>query len=206
MTDNIAKREEARQVWRLNQKEGVPVLEALETANISKDTYYSYKNEYEDEWEDQLLTVQEIDEELEKLSDELSDIREMADKVEGRLEGVDEIGQKMDRIERARSDWLDVDDRFRNYGERLDALERELGVDFNPEKDGPPMTVEDVDKRVSGVEKHVSDLEDRLNDIEMKMGNIEKAHKSDMRKVWKDVHRAANSGLFASDSVLNHNL
>ena len=145
MTDNIAKREEARQVWRLNKKEGVPVLEALETANISKDTYYSYKGEYEDEWENQLLTVQEIDERVEKLSDELSDIREMADKVEGRLEGVDEIGQKMERIERARSDWLDVDNRFMSHGERLDAIEREIGVDFDPEEDGPPVTVEEVD-------------------------------------------------------------
>src|SRR6056297_139119 len=135
MTDNIAKREEARQVWRLNKKEGVPVLEALETANISKDTYYEYKGEYEDEWQNQLLTVSEIDEQLEKLSDELSDLREMADKVEGRLDGVDEIGQKMDRIERARSDWLDVDSKFRTHDQRLDALENEIGVDFDPEED-----------------------------------------------------------------------
>jgi chromosome segregation ATPase len=96
MVDNPAKREEARRVWRLNKKEGIPVLEALETADISKDTYYQYKSEYESEWEGEIHTAEEVERELERLRGEISDLMEKADDIGDRF---GEIEEKFDSID-----------------------------------------------------------------------------------------------------------
>lgn len=90
MQANPVKKEEARRVWRLNKKEGVPVLEALETADISKDTYYEYKADYEAEWEGQITTAEEIENELERLRGEISDLSERAEEVGGEFSNIEE--------------------------------------------------------------------------------------------------------------------
>jgi len=96
MSDNPVKREEARRVWRLNKKEGVPVLEALETADISKDTYYEYKAEYESEWEGQIVTAEEVERELERLRGEVSDLAERAAEIDGEFSEIEESFEEIE--------------------------------------------------------------------------------------------------------------
>lgn len=206
MTDNIAKREQARQVWRLNKKEDIPVLEALQTANISKDTYYEYKREYESDWENQLLTVQEVEERLDELSDQLSDMRELADTVEDQVEDVGGDTELIEKAEEAHSTAIQCQQSYSNIKLRMDKLEEEIGYSYDPEKDSPPKKVSEVSGQVAELKSQVEDMQDRVSGFDTRLGNLESAHQSDVSKLWEDVHRAANSGLLASDNVLQHNL
>jgi septation ring formation regulator EzrA len=179
MSVNPAKREEARRVWRLNKKEGVPVLEALESADISKDTYYEYKSEYESEWEGEITTAKEVERELESLRSKISDLSEKAESVDSRFSEVneefEEIEEQVQAERTARKLW-DKMERFEwelqrlseDVGKSYDASERKKGrVDLRQLEANVRQLTERQEKIAARVEesaseKRVSRLEDTI--------------------------------------------
>jgi len=124
-TDEIQKREKSRRVWRLNKKEGIPVMEALDSVGISKDVYYRQKNEHEDEWENEITTaegledkLQELQRKTERFEDTLNSYKEEAEEAQSKAaelemeenwySRVGDMQDKMIRIEHILND-EDVD-------------------------------------------------------------------------------------------------
>jgi len=205
MTQNVAKMEQARRVWRLNKKEGVPVLEALETAEISKDTYYEYKRKYESDWESQLLTVQEVEERLEELSDELNDLTDYAGTVEEKLEEADDTAEIVDRAHAAHERAAGAEELADRMERRLQQLEKRVGYQFDP--DEQDLTLEGMDERLNDFRKRLNSMEETVGTIDRRLKNLENKHSSDMAAVWEDMKVLANQGMFESTSPedLNHN-
>lgn len=125
----IAKKEKARRVWRLNKKEGIPVLEALETVDISKDVYYRIKGNWEDKWEEEILTVEqiqkrlaEVDEKLEKREKKLKQLEDRildARRIAGGIEGVEAVRERAD----------EAFETGRDLEDRVEHLEIEADID-----------------------------------------------------------------------------
>lgn len=163
---NLAKREEARRVWRLNKKESIPVLEALETADISKDTYYSYKGEYESDWEGQLLSAKDVEERLERLSEELVDLREEAELVEERLDQAEEMTEAVEEVEDALVRADQAESHAYQAKQSLETIERELGISIDAETAEVDASLSEVAERQEQIGAEYSSLSGRVEELE----------------------------------------
>lgn len=143
MSENPVKREEARRVWRLNKKEGVPVLEALETADISKDTYYEYKAEYESEWEGQILTAEEVERELERLRGEITDLSEKAEELGGAFGEVEDMFGEIEEQVAAERTAAELWDRMEKVEWRIQKFD-EIEEESYPEYQNNPLDLREM--------------------------------------------------------------
>lgn len=163
---NLEKREEARRVWRLNKKESIPVLEALETADISKDTYYQYKNEYESDWEDQLLSAKDVEKRLERLSEELVDLRENAELVQERLDQAEEMTDAVAEVEDALVKADQAETHAYRARQSLQSIERELGVSIDPDSGEVEASLSELAERQGQLGTELSELGRRVDGLE----------------------------------------
>lgn len=174
MSVNPAKREEARRVWRLNKKEGVPVLEAIESADISKDTYYEYKSEYESEWEGEIVTAKEVERELESLRSKISDLSEKAESVDSRFS---EVGEEFDKIE----EQVKAERTARKLFKKMEALEWEvekLSEDVGKNYDAKERKKDPVDLRQ--LRGNVHELKERQDKIAARVEEKAEAKRVDV--------------------------
>lgn len=124
------------------------MLDALETVDLSKDVYYRIKNEREEKWEEEILTVEQIQkrlseqaETLEKLENRTEQVQERLDDARataGEIEDAAEVAQKVPILE------SEVED-LRQFVDEL-ALE----ADFDP----PSSNVE-----IGDIVKWINELE-----------------------------------------------
>ena len=146
----VAKKEKARRVWRLNKKEGVPVLEALETVDISKDVNYRIKDDWEEEWEEEILTVEQIQKRLAELDEKL-------EKRENKLQQLEERVQKATQVAGKISSTPDLDHRLWALQEDMDGMEER--VELLEERAN--LTNEEEVKRFHTFISRFTDLEDQ---------------------------------------------
>lgn len=175
----IAKREKARRVWRLNKKEGIPVLEALETVEISKDVYYRIKDNYEEEWEEEILTVEQIQKEL-------SEAGERHEKLENKIEQLEERFQRMksefveldvekDRLKSARK----VDRKMKRFESTLEDVSAALDVEYG----NATNRLERVERKVEKFDE--LDLVQKVEDLDREVGNTRKVAESAEKEAKK---------------------
>lgn len=174
----IAKKEKARRVWRLNKKEGIPVLEALETVDISKDVYYRIKGNWEDKWEEEILTVEqiqkrlaEVDEKLEKREKKLKQLEDRildARRIAGGIEGVEAVRERAD----------EAFETGRDLEDRVEHLEIEADIDTHGGS-----TVGQLQDRVRQLESQ--NLPERVNHVE----KVSKSAKSRAEKNTEKISR-----------------
>jgi chromosome segregation ATPase len=143
----MVKREKARRVWRLNKKEGVPVLDALETVDISKDVYYRIKDKYEGKWEDEILTVEQIQKRLSELSDTLETMENRTRQVQDRLDEVRGDAQEIEDVARVHHRTLGFERRLEDIEEEMDELASRANY---RRRDAP--SVKKLDRRLKALE------------------------------------------------------
>jgi chromosome segregation ATPase len=155
----IAKKEKARRVWRLNKKEGVPVLEALETVDISKDVYYRIKGDWEDEWEEEILTVEQIQKRLAEVDEKLEKREKKLEQLEDRILEARRVAGDIDSIEAVRERATEAVDTGRDLEDRVERLEIEADITTTGGS-----TVGQLKKRVRQLEEQ--NLPERVNRVE----------------------------------------
>lgn len=155
----MVKREKARRVWRLNKKEGIPVLDALETVDISKDVYYRIKDEYEEKWEEEILTVEQIQKRLSEATEALDTLENRTGQVQERLDEVRADAREIETAADAYHHLHGLEYRLEDVERDLDEIAGELGKDRRSN-----VTVGELDSRLSNLEE--LDIERRLHDLE----------------------------------------
>lgn len=185
MAREIQKREKARRVWRLNKKEGIPVLEALESVDLGKDVYYRLKDEHEEAWEEEILTSEQIQEELEELQDQLRELREQGDRIEERFDEAEELAAELEqdvnwyeRVGELEDRIFEQKMRLNNFAEMVQAdlstslttsTREETKERFEEERvpEGARVNFRDIARRVDQLESAVTEVQDaiqRMND------------------------------------------
>jgi len=185
-TDEIQKREKSRRVWRLNKKEGIPVMEALDSVGISKDVYYRQKNEHEDTWQNEITTaegledkLQELQRKTERFEDTLSRYQEEAEEAQSKAAELtmeenwyQRVGDMQDKMLRIENILLDDDiDISQDLKHDLDELEEEaenLDIRLYEYRD----EVEEVKEELEEIDTD-ADWYEKVEQIEGKMEKIE---------------------------------
>lgn len=191
---NLANREEARRVWRLNKKEGIPVLEALETANISKETYYSYKREHESDWENQLLSAKDLENRLEELSEELVDLREDAELVGERLDRAEDMTDAVKQVEDAVAAADSAESQAYRAERGLRQIEAELGVSIDPDDGEVLVSLEDVSDQQERLTNHLRSVTERVEELEETMRDEQQKRQEAHDKMRKKIEEVSDSG------------
>lgn len=192
---NLAKREEARRVWRLNKKESIPVLEALETADISKDTYYNYKREYESDWEGQLLSAKDVEKRLERLSEELVDLREEAELVEERLDQAEEMTEAVEEVEDALVRADQAESHAYQAKQSLQTIERELGISIDAETGEVDTSLSEVAERQQRLGSQLTGLSGRVEELEETLEKEQRQRMEADDRIKKEIEESSG-GLF----------
>lgn len=195
MASEIEKREKARRVWRLNKKEGIPVLEALESVDIGKDAYYRIKDEKESDWQEEILTAEQLGDELAELREEVEALEERAEAAEAELAeaeeraaGISQDAGWYDRVASNRDAINDLQMEFQTFAETIGfdvdagrvemrtisaSAEESLERRFRDLKDqGAIVEFEEVRGEVREVEASVDRLDGRVSDVEAKVQKV----------------------------------
>lgn len=188
-TDKLQKREKSRRVWRLNKKEGIPVMEALDSVGISKDVYYRIKNENEDKWQNEIITADELENKLEELQervgkfeDNLSEFEDRADKMESRAESLSFEANYYERVN-------DMEDRMIGIENLLERADIDLDdVDDMEGVSGHERDIEEIKEYLQQFNQSIQTLDDRVNDIAQSQEKLEsKVRKLEARDVPESV-------------------
>jgi DNA repair exonuclease SbcCD ATPase subunit len=188
-TDKLQKREKSRRVWRLNKKEGIPVMEALDSVGISKDVYYRIKNENEDKWQNEIITADELENKLEELQervgefeDNLSEFEERADKMESRAQSLSLEANYYERVN-------DMEDRMIGIENLLERADIDLDdVDDMEGVSGHERDIEEIKEYLQQFNQSIQTLDDRVNDIAQSQEKLEsKVRKLEARDVPESV-------------------
>jgi chromosome segregation ATPase len=172
----IVKREKARRVWRLNKKEGIPVLEALDTVDISKDVYYRIKDEREEEWEEEILTVEQIQKRLSEVEEEL-------ERKENKLEQMEDRVQKAQQAAGQLATNAGLLDTVWSLEEKVEWMEEDVerlcaDAGFQTQSG---LTVEGVYRQVKDLKQQ--NLAGRVGDLERKAKNNQRRSERNARKI-----------------------
>lgn len=188
-TDKLQKREKSRRVWRLNKKEGIPVMEALDSVGISKDVYYRIKNENEDKWQNEIITADELENKLEELQervgefeDNLSEFEERADKMESRAQSLSFEANYYERVN-------DMEDRMIGIENLLERADIDLDdVDDMEGVSGHERDIEEIKEYLQQFNQSIQTLDERVNDIAQSQEKLEsKVRKLEARDVPESV-------------------
>jgi prefoldin subunit 5 len=188
-TDKLQKREKSRRVWRLNKKEGIPVMEALDSVGISKDVYYRIKNENEDKWQNEIITADELENKLEELQervgefeDNLSEFEERADKMESRAQSLSLEANYYERVN-------DMEDRMIGIENLLERADIDLDdVDDMEGVSGHERDIEEIKEYLQQFNQSIQTLDERVNDIAQSQEKLEsKVRKLEARDVPESV-------------------
>ena len=188
-TDKLQKREKSRRVWRLNKKEGIPVMEALDSVGISKDVYYRIKNENEDKWQNEIITADELENKLEELQErvgefesQLSEFEERADKMESRAQSLSFEANYYERVN-------DMEDRMIGIENLLERADIDLDdVDDMEGVSGHERDIEEIKEYLQQFNQSIQTLDDRVNDIAQSQEKLEsKVRKLEARDVPESV-------------------
>lgn len=186
----MVKREKARRVWRLNKKEGVPVLDALETADISKDVYYRIKDKYEEEWEEEILTVEQIQKQLSELSENLETLENRSRQVQDRLDQVRSDAHGVEEAARAARGLDALEWRLEEVEEEVD----EIASRKNYRRRGKA-TAKMLDQRLQQLEQ--LEIGERLEAVEDKARSAERRADVALERAKKAEQKAdEKKGLF----------
>jgi len=173
----IAKKEKARRVWRLNKKEGIPVLEALETVDISKDVYYRIKDEYEEKWENEILTVEQIQKRLREVTETLEKREKKLEQVEERMYEARRMAGEIEGAVVAEQQVSEHDRELEELRERVETLEAEGGLGQGPSLKQVMRKVrklerQNLDGRVSTLEGDIEDVRGRVDRNSNRYGQL----------------------------------
>jgi len=166
-TDELQKREKSRRVWRLNKREGVPVLEALDAVGISKDVYYRLKNQYEEKWANEIVTAEGLEEKLEELDRRAT---ELEGKIEERDEDVSSVYNKIKSITYEKNIYEDVE-RMRNEMAVIKSILEENDVDLSDfdDKEADPRERPEIKE----IHEYLDELNEQTNKLYRQMKEIE---------------------------------
>lgn len=182
-TDELQKREKSRRVWRLNKREGVPVLEALDAVGISKDVYYRVKNQYEEKWENEIVTAEGLEEKLEELdrrADELEEkIEERDDDVSsvyGKIQNIRAEEQFYDRVKRMEEEMIAVKNLLQDTDIDLsqvegDKKERRERSEIEELRE----YLKELNKQTNKLYKQMKEIEDKQEELEGKVRSVRTA-------------------------------
>lgn len=165
-TDKLQKREKSRRVWRLNKKEGIPVMEALDSVGISKDVYYRIKNEHEDTWENEITTAEELEDKLEELKRKTEGFER---RLEDWREEAEEAKEYADDLSLEKNWYQEVQDN-QDKMIKIENLLQKKGLDIT---DVDMETFEQLQEHYQRLEELADDLEARLGRLERRMDDIE---------------------------------
>ena len=165
-TDKLQKREKSRRVWRLNKKEGIPVMEALDSVGISKDVYYRIKNEHEDTWENEITTAEELEDKLEELKRKTEGFER---RLEDWREKAEEAKEYADDLSLEKNWYQEVQDN-QDKMIKIENLLQKKGLDIT---DVDMETFEQLQEHYQRLEELADDLEARLGRLERRMDDIE---------------------------------
>lgn len=188
-TDKLQKREKSRRVWRLNKKEGIPVMEALDSVGISKDVYYRIKNENEDKWQNEIITADELENKLEELQErvgefesQLSEFEDRADEMESRAQSLALEANWYERVG-------DMEDRMIGIENLLERADIDLDdVDDMEGVSGHERDIEEIKEYLQQFNQSIQTLDDRVNDIAQSQEKLEsKVRKLEARDVPESV-------------------
>jgi DNA repair ATPase RecN len=198
-TDKLQKREKSRRVWRLNKREGVPVLEALEAVDISKDVYYRLKNQYEEKWQNEIITAEGLENKLQELDRRAEELEE---KIEDRDEGVQTVYNKINEIKQEKR-FYDSVRQMEEEMSRVRYLLKENDVDLSEVGDGE----EEMEERpeIKEIHNDLDELNKRTGELNSQLEEIKETQESMKDKVeflWsvRDDRRESNSD---SESLLS---
>lgn len=198
-TDKLQKREKSRRVWRLNKREGVPVLEALEAVDISKDVYYRLKNQYEEKWQNEIITAEGLENKLQELDRRAEELEE---KIEDRDEDVQTVYSKIGEIKQEKR-FYDSVRQMEEEMSRVRYLLKENDVDLSEMGDGE----EEMEERpeIKEIHKDLDELNKRTGELNSQLEEIKETQESMKDKVdflWsvRDDRRESNSD---SESLLS---
>lgn len=173
-TDELQKREKSRRVWRLNKREGVPVLEALDAVGISKDVYYRLKNQYEEKWANEIVTAEGLEEKLEEL-DRRAD--ELEGKIEERDEDVSSVYRKIKSI-RAEKGFYDQIKRMEDEMIRVKNLLQDNDIDLSQvegdrEERRERPEIKEIHEYLDKLNEQTNKLYEQMKEIEEKQEELQ---------------------------------
>ena len=166
-TDELQKREKSRRVWRLNKKEGIPVMEALDSVGISKDVYYRMKNEHEETWKNEITTAEELEDKLEELKRET---RRFDDQLEQYREEAQEAKSMASDLEMEENWYSRVGD-LCDKMISIEHLLRDEGVDVSLELQDE---LEDMREAVTSLDGRVSEIREESEEAREFLREFEK--------------------------------
>jgi DNA repair exonuclease SbcCD ATPase subunit len=177
-TDKLQKREKSRRVWRLNKKEGIPVMEALDSVGISKDVYYRIKNEHEDTWENEITTAEELEDKLEELKRKTEGFER---RLEGWREEAEEAKEYADDLSLEKNWYQEVQDN-QDKMIKIENLLQKKGLDIT---DVDMETFQQLQEHYERLEGFADDLEAQIDSLENRMDEIEENQQKLENKVFK---------------------
>lgn len=192
MTNETAQEEKARRVWRLNQREGVPVLEALETVGISKDVYYRVKREKEEEWEETILSVEQIqnrlseaDELIEKREKQIETMRERLDDARSKLADIDDVSELEQDVRGNGSQIFQLEGKVEELERKVDSALREADLE-KPMRTNDELR-ESVEETEERMREHVGEVQSTVEELaEVVNSHTERIEKLEEQKEESD--------------------
>jgi chromosome segregation ATPase len=197
-TDKLQKREKSRRVWRLNKKEGIPVMEALDSVGISKDVYYRFKNEHEDEWENEITTAEELEDKLQELKRKTNNFDDRLEEWRDEAQEAQRKAGELDMAENWYAQVKDIQDKMISIENLLVDEGVEVPTHIRSELNDLEEQVSQVDGRVNEYLKQAEEAREFMEELEAEQEWYEKVE--DIEDKMEDIEGLLQKeGLDVSD-------